>query len=138
LIEAPNTLETLESNAITEVWRGLNSELGVCSVDTDRWRVAADVSPARSSLILSSLGLRWRPTLGPHPAEHRCPLDGDRVAAEVLQLLLARLTNRVAGNSFSSSARRHKSNHSALGVLNDYALYKSTHSLTHTSVHEYA
>ena len=64
----------------------------------------------------SQLLARW-------PGTHSRILSGIRRAAQtVLGVYLNRTCSRVTGAS------------SALGVLNDYALYKSTHSLTHSLI----
>ena len=41
-------------------------------------------------------------------------------------------TTALSGNFFQGGACQCQGPSSALGVLNDYALYKSTHSLTHS------
>jgi len=64
--------------------------------------------------VLTQLLVRW-------PGTHSRILSGiQRAAQTVLGVYLKRTSSRVTSAS------------SALGVLNDYALYKSTHSLTHS------
>jgi len=74
-----------------------------------------------SGSTLTAVGRSW--LLGPWPGTHSRILSGIRRAAQtVLGVYLNRTCSRVTGAS------------SALGVLNDYALYKSTHSLTHSLI----
>jgi len=61
------------------------------------------------------------------PGTHSRILSGiQRAAQTVLGVYLKRTCSRVTSAT------------SALGVLNDYALYKSTHSLTHSLIHTVA
>jgi len=72
--------------------------------------------PNRSLRLCSQLLARW-------PGTHSRILSGiQRAAQTVLGVYLKRTCSRVT------------SSYSALAVLNDYALYKSTHSLTHSVI----
>jgi len=90
----------------------------VSSADTRRHLRSANCHlPSGSTLTavgLSQLLARW-------PETHSRTLSGiQRATQTVLGVYLKRTCSRVTSAS------------SALGVHNDYALYKSTHSLTHT------
>jgi len=80
-------------------------------------------------LILNMLRLKWLTHVGRSQLLARWPGTHSRILSGI-----QRAAQTVLGVYSKRTCSRITSASSALGVLNDYALYKSTHSLTHCIV----
>ena len=103
-------------------WGGADPHTGRDSFGGTSWATVTYLPYRVSGSTLTAVGRSQ--SLARWPGTHSRILSGiQRAAQTVLGVYLKRTCWRVTSAS------------GALGVLNDYALYKSTHSLTHSLIH---